>query len=196
MENTTVSNYKYYFKDNRMNNLYMFVGATLFSVAISMCSSFSFFWLAVNSSKNLHHKMLQALLKTTMYFFDSTPLGKHIRVCLPCLPIFPFSIIDCIVSIVISWKTIDQLITSETNVMVYKSLHELVLQYMCNLFTRASQLTSRCLRSTLTDLRLPKKSSKLVKNVSLSEVLRLGMTSLLRESWHHPWLALKHLYSM
>ena len=31
---------------------------------------------------------------------------------------------------------------------------------MCNLFTRASQLASRCLRNTLTDLRLPKKSSK------------------------------------
>ena len=33
-------------------------------------------------------------------------------------------------------------------------------QYMSNLFTRASQLTSRCLRSTLIDLRLLKKSSK------------------------------------
>ena len=58
------------------------------------------------------------------------------------------------------WKTIDQLITNATNIMVYKSLHELAPQYMCNLFTRASQLTSRCLRNTLTDLRLPKKSSK------------------------------------
>ena len=44
--------------------------------------------------------------------------------------------------------------------MVYKSLHELAPQYMCNLFTRASQLISRCLRNTLTDLRLPKKNSK------------------------------------
>ena len=58
---------------------------------------------------------------------------------------------------VLGWKTIDQLITSETNIMVYKSLHELAPQYMCNLFTRASQLTSRCLRNTLTDLRLLKK---------------------------------------
>ena len=48
----------------------------------------------------------------------------------------------------------------ETNIMVYKSLHVLAPQYMCNLFTRASQLTSRCLRNTLTDLRLTKKSSK------------------------------------
>ena len=60
----------------------------------------------------------------------------------------------------LGWKTKDQLITSETNIMVYKSLHELTPQYMSNLFTRASQLTSRCLRSTLIDLRLLKKSSK------------------------------------
>ena len=44
--------------------------------------------------------------------------------------------------------------------MVFKSLHELAPQYMCDLFTRASQLTSRYLRNTLTDLRLPKKNSK------------------------------------
>ena len=60
----------------------------------------------------------------------------------------------------LGWKTIDQLITSETNIMVFKSLHELAPQYMCNLFTRAPQLTSRYLRNTLTDLRLPKKNSK------------------------------------
>ena len=60
----------------------------------------------------------------------------------------------------LGWKTIDQLITSETNIMVYKSLHELAPQYMCNLFTRASQLTSRCLRNTLPDLRLHKNSAK------------------------------------
>ena len=60
----------------------------------------------------------------------------------------------------LGWKTIDQLITNETNIMVYKSLHELAPQYMCNLFTRASQLTSRYLSNRLTDLRLPKKNSK------------------------------------
>ena len=60
----------------------------------------------------------------------------------------------------LGWKTIDQLITSETNIMVYKSLHELAPQYTCRLSTRTSQLTSRCLRNTLNDLRLPKKSLK------------------------------------
>ena len=64
----------------------------------------------------------------------------------------------------LGWKTIDQIITSETNFMVFKSLHELAPQYMCNLFTRASQLTSRYLRNTLTDLRLPMKNSNTGQN--------------------------------
>ena len=51
-------------------------------------------------------------------------------------------------------------IASESNIMVFKSLHELAPQYMCNLFTKTSQLTSRNLRNTATDLRLPKKNSK------------------------------------
>ena len=60
----------------------------------------------------------------------------------------------------LGWKTIDELIASESNVMVFKSLHELALRYTCNLFTKTSQLTSRNLRNTATDLRLPKKNSK------------------------------------
>ena len=44
--------------------------------------------------------------------------------------------------------------------MFYKSLHVLAPKYMCNMFTRTCHLTSRCLRNTLTDLRLPKKSSR------------------------------------
>ena len=60
----------------------------------------------------------------------------------------------------LGWKTIDELIASESNIMVFKSLHELAPQYMCNLFTKTSQLTSRNLRNTATDLRLPKKNSK------------------------------------
>ena len=60
----------------------------------------------------------------------------------------------------LGWKTIDLLITSETYIMVYKYLDELACSYMCNLFTRESYLTSRCLINTPTDLRLPKKISK------------------------------------
>ena len=58
------------------------------------------------------------------------------------------------------WKTIDVLIASESNIMVFQSLHELAPRYMCNIFTKISQLSSRNLRNTATDLRLPKKNSK------------------------------------
>ena len=49
--------------------------------------------------------------------------------------------------------------SSESNIMVFKSLHGLALQYMCNLFTNTSSLTSRNLRNSATDLRIPKKKS-------------------------------------
>ena len=42
--------------------------------------------------------------------------------------------------------------------MVFKSFRELAPQYMCNLFTKTSQLTSKNLRNTSSDLRLPKDS--------------------------------------
>ena len=60
----------------------------------------------------------------------------------------------------LGWKTIDERIASESNIMVFKSLQELVSPYMCNLFTKTSQVSSRNLRNTATDLRLPKKNSK------------------------------------
>ena len=44
------------------------------------------------------------------------------------------------------WKTIDELSTNAPNIMVFKSLHELAPEYISNLFTRTSQLTSRNLR--------------------------------------------------
>ena len=59
----------------------------------------------------------------------------------------------------LGWKTIDELISSESNIMFFKSLHGLAPQYMSNLFTKTSQLTSRNLRNSETDLRVPKKKS-------------------------------------
>ena len=41
------------------------------------------------------------------------------------------------------WKSIDELIPSESNIMVFKSLHELAPEYISSLFTRTSQLTLR-----------------------------------------------------
>ena len=57
----------------------------------------------------------------------------------------------------LGWKTIDELVASETKTMVFKSLHELAPQYLCDLFTRNSKSSSYVLRNSETDLRLPKK---------------------------------------
>ena len=57
------------------------------------------------------------------------------------------------------WKTIEELIGYESKIMVFKSLNELAPRYLCNLFTKNSQCSSRNLRNTETDLRLPKKKS-------------------------------------
>ena len=59
----------------------------------------------------------------------------------------------------LGWKTIDELIDNETKTMVFKSLSYLAPQYLCNLFTKNSACSSRSLRNTETDLRLPKKRS-------------------------------------
>ena len=59
----------------------------------------------------------------------------------------------------LGWKIIDELIDNETKTMVFKSLNDLAPQYLCNLFTKNSACSSRSLRNTETDLRLPKKRS-------------------------------------
>ena len=88
-------------------------------------------------------------------------------------------------------KTIDELVASESNIMVFKSHHELAPWYMCNLFTKISQLTSRNLRNAATDLRLPK-TPTMYRNVSPLEVQSLGMASQLSVSRHPPCTALNN----
>ena len=60
---------------------------------------------------------------------------------------------------VLGWKTIEQLTSIESETMVFKSLNELAPQYLCGLFTKNSQCSTRTLRNTGTDVRLPKKNS-------------------------------------
>ena len=59
----------------------------------------------------------------------------------------------------LGWQTIEELIGSESKTMVFKALNDLAPQYLCNLFTKNSACSSRSLRNTETDLRLPKKNS-------------------------------------
>ena len=57
----------------------------------------------------------------------------------------------------LGWKTIEEPIAHESELMVFKSIHGLAPQYMGDLFTKISQLSSHNLRNTTTDLRLPQK---------------------------------------
>ena len=57
----------------------------------------------------------------------------------------------------LGWNTIDELITIESEIMVYKSLNGLAPQYLFDFFTRNSTLSSHCFGNTETDFRLPLK---------------------------------------
>ena len=59
----------------------------------------------------------------------------------------------------LGWKTIEELIAHASELMVFKSIHGLAPQYMSDLFTKISQLTSHNLRNIDTDLWLPQKRS-------------------------------------
>ena len=95
----------------------------------------------------------------------------------------------------LGWKKIDELISSESNIMVFKSLHGLAPQYMRNIFTKTFKLTSRNLRNSATDQRIPKKKSTNGQNLSLLGVLTLGMASQLSVSTHPLFINSKKLTS-
>ena len=60
----------------------------------------------------------------------------------------------------LGWNTIEQLISNESKTMVFKSLNELAPKYILVWpFTRNSQCSTRTLRNTGIDVRLPKKNS-------------------------------------
>jgi len=56
-------------------------------------------------------------------------------------------------------KTIEELIAEESNTIVYNSLYGLAPQYLCHLFVRNSTGGVLPMRNTVTDLKIPKKSS-------------------------------------
>ena len=59
----------------------------------------------------------------------------------------------------LGWKTIEQLISNESETMVFKSLNELAPQYLCGLFAKNSECSTRTLCNTGTDVSLPKNNS-------------------------------------
>ena len=60
---------------------------------------------------------------------------------------------------ILGWKTIQQLIDTQSKIVTFKSLKSLALKYLCELFNKNSACSSRNLRNTNTDVRLPKKNT-------------------------------------
>ena len=59
----------------------------------------------------------------------------------------------------LGWRTIEEIIQYESRVMVYKSVNGLAPQYLQDIFTRNSENPSYELRSTATDLHIPKRNT-------------------------------------
>ena len=59
----------------------------------------------------------------------------------------------------LGWKSIKDIIETDTKLMVFKSLNGLAPQYLSDLFTKNLQIAPYNLCNTVTDLRLPKKKT-------------------------------------
>lgn len=59
--------------ENKLEILAALAGATMI---FAIVRSFCFFWIATNSSKHLHDKMLKAVLRAPVRFFDTNPYGR------------------------------------------------------------------------------------------------------------------------
>ena len=57
-------------------NIYLYVGLTLGSTVLLFLSAFLFFQATINSSRNLHGKMLEAIMMAPVFFFDTNPSGR------------------------------------------------------------------------------------------------------------------------
>ena len=55
----------------------------------------------------------------------------------------------------LGWQTIEEMISSQTKIMVFKALNGRGLQYLTELFSRNSQSSVHKLRNTSNDLKLP-----------------------------------------
>ena len=96
----------------------------------------------------------------------------------------------------LGWKTIEQLIDSQSKTIVFKSLNGQAPQYMESLFKRNSQCSTHSLRNTETDLRLPKKTSANGQNCSHLGVQECGIAFQLSQKRHSPLMFSRDLWDL
>ena len=58
------------------SEVYLYTGLALGSTLLFYLSAFSCYQATINSSRNLHRNMLEAVVRTTVQFFDTNPSGR------------------------------------------------------------------------------------------------------------------------
>ena len=58
------------------SEVYLFTGLALGSTILFYLSVLSCYQATINSSRNLHRNMLEAVVRTTVHFFDTNPSGR------------------------------------------------------------------------------------------------------------------------
>ena len=104
-----------------------------------------------DSGAQYSYKLYTFLYKKPLYKKPSTSLNRAARIITGSS--FTTSALPLIESF--GWKTIEELISNETKVCVFKALKGLDPQCLTELFSRNSQRSLHILRSTSTDLKLP-----------------------------------------
>ena len=57
-------------------SIFVFTGLVLGSTVLLYLSAFLFYQATINSSKNLHRQMLEAIVRAPLHFFDTNPSGR------------------------------------------------------------------------------------------------------------------------
>ena len=58
------------------SNIYFYVGLVIGSTVLLFLSALLFYQATINSSQNLHSKMLKAIIMAPVHFFDTNPCGR------------------------------------------------------------------------------------------------------------------------
>ena len=102
-------------------NLYLIIFVAASSILLTLIKYLSFFTFTKTASVNLHKTMVQAVLNSTMSFFDSNFLGNILnRFSKDCLTVdenLPYILIECLSVCKISY--VDQIMTVFIPVVIY-----------------------------------------------------------------------------
>lgn len=62
--------------ESTLQNLYIYAGVNVATVAITLVRSFMFFYVCMRASRNLHDNMFSNITRAPMRFFHTNPSGR------------------------------------------------------------------------------------------------------------------------